>query len=68
MKQNTLVSEQFGQVAEAYLTSSVHAAGADLQRLTRLSQACHGRATLDLGCGAGHASFALAQGGAHAYA
>ena len=64
MKQNTLVSDQFGQVAKAYLTSSVHAAGADLARLTTLSQAYHGRAALDLGCGAGHASFALAQGGA----
>jgi ubiquinone/menaquinone biosynthesis C-methylase UbiE len=64
MKQNTLVSEQFGQVAGAYLTSSVHAAGADLQRLTTLGQAYQGRAALDLGCGAGHASFALAQGGA----
>ncbi len=63
MEQNNLVSEQFGGVAAAYLHSSVHAGGADLQRLAALGQV-HGNTVLDLGCGAGHASFALAQNGA----
>lgn len=35
MKQSNLVSEQFSGSAPAYLTSTVHANGADLQRLTQ---------------------------------
>ncbi|CNH13687.1 class I SAM-dependent methyltransferase [Yersinia pekkanenii] len=54
------VERQFGDQANAYLTSAVHAQGKDLQRLTTLLQP-HGDARLlDLGCGAGHASFAAA--------
>ncbi|HGI5910641.1 TPA: class I SAM-dependent methyltransferase [Yersinia enterocolitica] len=54
------VERQFGDQANAYLTSMVHAQGKDLQRLaTRLQP--HGDARLlDLGCGAGHASFTAA--------
>ncbi|EKN3953828.1 class I SAM-dependent methyltransferase [Yersinia enterocolitica] len=54
------VERQFGDQANAYLTSTVHAQGKDLQRLaTRLQP--HGDARLlDLGCGAGHASFTAA--------
>lgn len=61
MKQTTLAAQQFGAVASAYLTSAVHASGADLARLKALA---HGLKALDLGCGAGHAAFALAEGGA----
>ncbi|CNB75281.1 class I SAM-dependent methyltransferase [Yersinia intermedia] len=54
------VERQFGDQANAYLTSAVHAQGKDLQRLTTLLQP-HGDARLlDLGCGAGHASFTAA--------
>ncbi len=54
------VERQFGDQANAYLTSAVHAQGKDLQRLVMLLQP-HGHAhLLDLGCGAGHASFAAA--------
>lgn len=54
------VERQFGDQASAYLTSAVHAQGKDLQRLATLLQP-HGDAQLlDLGCGAGHASFAAA--------
>lgn len=64
MKQTDLAADQFGASAFAYLRSEVHAQGGDLQRLTNLSSSLHCPAALDLGCGAGHASFAMAQGGA----
>ena len=64
MKQNTLINQQFGATANAYLSSSVHAQGADLQRLSALATQLNSPFCLDLGCGAGHASFALAEGGA----
>jgi SAM-dependent methyltransferase len=55
-----LVGRQFGTRAAAYLSSAVHAQGADLEALAALveeeSEAC----VLDLGCGAGHVSFAVA--------
>ena len=64
MKQKTIAAEQFGATAQAYLSSKVHAQGADLQRLTELSRSLDRPIALDLGCGAGHAGFAMAQGGA----
>ncbi|UWS30130.1 class I SAM-dependent methyltransferase [Erwinia pyrifoliae] len=55
------INRQFGEQANAYLTSAVHAAGADLLRLgKRLSETPEAR-VLDIGCGAGHASFVAAQ-------
>jgi len=55
-----VVSEQFGSTAAAYLTSTVHAEGADLQQLAAYAgQFSRGKA-LDVGCGAGHAAFAMA--------
>ncbi len=54
--------QQFDPQAQAYLTSAVHAAGPDLaaaQQLVAAHLPRHGRA-LDVGCGAGHLSFALA--------
>jgi len=63
MQQQELVAAQFGATASAYLTSAVHAQGADLeqlrQALAHLKPVAHSR-VLDLGCGAGHASFAAA--------
>ncbi|WP_241574847.1 class I SAM-dependent methyltransferase [Rosenbergiella nectarea] len=51
------ISDQFSPQANAYLTSPVHAAGEDLQRLQQwLAPLGHGH-ILDIGCGAGHASF-----------
>ena len=58
--QDQLVSEQFGSVAEAYLNSKVHAQGQDLQELAQRVQRQAAPLVLDLGCGAGHASFAVA--------
>ncbi|OON36461.1 SAM-dependent methyltransferase [Izhakiella australiensis] len=55
------VDKQFGAQANAYLSSAVHASGHDLLRLAeRLSGEKEAR-VLDLGCGAGHASYVAAQ-------
>lgn len=60
MDRNELNAAQFGDVAQEYLHSPVHAQGADLDRLRSLAQEHRPVAVLDLGCGAGHASFAVA--------
>lgn len=58
--QETLVGGQFGPQAKAYLNSTVHAAGADLEALAALAAARPGARALDLGCGGGHVTFAVA--------
>ncbi|MFI7978606.1 class I SAM-dependent methyltransferase [Citrobacter freundii] len=55
------VEKQFGSQANAYLTSTVHASGRDLQRLGERLSAFPQARVLDMGCGAGHASFVAAQ-------
>ena len=55
-----LVASQFGPRARAYLESPDHANGADLDRLASLVAAKPGGRVLDLGCGGGHVSFAVA--------
>ncbi|WP_250471622.1 class I SAM-dependent methyltransferase [Caballeronia sp. GAFFF1] len=61
MKHHEQVADAFGSTAAAYLTSHVHATGTDLQNLAATFAATCGNATvLDMGCGAGHASFAVA--------
>ncbi|SDG66654.1 MULTISPECIES: class I SAM-dependent methyltransferase [unclassified Duganella] len=61
MQQPALVAQQFGNTASAYLTSTVHAQGADLAQLRDIAASLPKRpVVLDLGCGAGHASFAVA--------
>ncbi len=55
------VEKQFGSQASAYLSSAVHAAGRDLQRLDERLAAFPQAHVLDLGCGAGHASFVAAR-------
>ena len=55
------VEKQFGSQANAYLTSAVHASGRDLQRLGERLLAFPQARVLDMGCGAGHASFVAAQ-------
>ena len=54
------VEKQFGSQASAYLTSAVHASGRDLQRLAERLADFPQAHVLDMGCGAGHASFAAA--------
>src|SRR6266702_6980467 len=58
MKQQSLVSQAFGSAATSYLTSSVHASGNDLQKLAEILREKPAGRVLDLGCGAGHASYA----------
>lgn len=63
MKNNrheALVETQFGERAQAYLQSSVHAGGADLKRLADWLRDDAAASALDLGCGAGHVSFLAA--------
>jgi ubiquinone/menaquinone biosynthesis C-methylase UbiE len=64
MDQQRLSTAQFGSSAANYLTSAVHATGADLVRLEAAAHLRPPARALDLGCGAGHVSFALARGGA----
>jgi ubiquinone/menaquinone biosynthesis C-methylase UbiE len=60
MRHEQSVSKSFSPNAERYLTSPVHSAGADLDFLARSVAALDQPKVLDLGCGAGHASFATA--------
>jgi len=55
------VTAQFDPKSQGYLTSAVHAAGPDLQQAALLVLQLPARdAMLDVGCGPGHLSFALA--------
>ncbi|NMM39213.1 MAG: class I SAM-dependent methyltransferase [Glaciimonas sp.] len=60
MKQQTVVAKQFGSTANAYLTSAVHAHATDLKAIQAIARRYSMPKVLDLGCGAGHASFAVA--------
>ena len=60
MKHHDQVADAFGSTAAAYLTSQTHASGADLETLAREIASTSNADVLDLGCGAGHASFAVA--------
>ncbi|WLI76262.1 methyltransferase domain-containing protein [Kosakonia sp. H02] len=55
-----LTKQQFGDRAQAYLSSAVHAQGEDLVRLAQWLGENTTASVLDLGCGAGHASFVAA--------
>ncbi len=56
----TLVTKQFGARADAYVESSVHAQGADLDQAAALLTGHNAARVLDLGCGGGHVSFRAA--------
>jgi len=58
--QSALVEAQFGPRASAYVASATHSEGEDLKRLTALAAEMPLARVLDLGCGGGHASFAVA--------
>jgi SAM-dependent methyltransferase len=55
-----LVTKQFGARAEAYVESSVHAQGPDLDQVAALLKDRAAARVLDLGCGGGHVSFRAA--------
>jgi tRNA1(Val) A37 N6-methylase TrmN6 len=59
MEHDVLVVQQFGATAEAYLESVTHATGDDLELLSHEVGTVPQATVLDLGCGAGHASFAV---------
>lgn len=54
------VAARFGAAAADYVTSAAHATGEDLAQLSELARTRPGGLALDLGCGGGHASFAIA--------
>lgn len=54
------VLEQYDSRAQAYLSSAVHAAGADLERMAALIGSRPDAVALDMGCGGGHVAFRLA--------
>ena len=57
---DNLVQRQFGATAADYVTSAVHASGTDLRRIAQIAADCAPRRALDLGCGGGHVSYAVA--------
>ena len=56
----TIVDSQFGPRAQSYLTSAVHANGADLDQMVDITGHRPDAIALDLGCGGGHAAYRLA--------
>ena len=57
---DNLVRSQFDPGAQNYVTSTVHANGADLLQIAALAAAHAPTEALDLGCGGGHVSYAVA--------
>jgi SAM-dependent methyltransferase len=57
----TVVGDQFGPRAKAYVESAVHAAGEDLDALENLVRQAKPRTALDLGTGGGHVAYRLAR-------
>ena len=53
----TLVTNQFGSQAAAYVASAVHSGGEDLRAMRAEVELRKPAAVLDLGCGGGHVSF-----------
>ncbi len=61
--QDVLAVRQFGARADAYLTSAVHAEGADLAELAALVRQRPNCRVLDMGTGGGHVAYAAAVAG-----
>lgn len=57
---DAVVERQFGGQAAAYLSSSVHADGQEFAQLRERVEGIAAARVLDLGCGAGHVSFRVA--------
>lgn len=56
------VTSQFGPRAQAYVASAVHSTGADLKHIAGVAAAVRPGRAIDLGCGGGHVTYALAPG------
>ena len=54
------VAGQFGPRAKAYVESAVHSQGADLARIADIAAAARPARAIDLGCGGGHVTYAMA--------
>lgn len=57
---NSVVLDQYTTRASAYLNSTVHAAGQDLDLIAQLLANQRGAVALDVGCGGGHLTYRLA--------
>jgi len=57
---DAIVQNQFGPRASDYVSSAVHAQGADLARIGEIAAQEAPAHALDLGCGGGHVSYAIA--------
>jgi len=69
MKENAMktahdghVTNQFGPRAEAYVTSTVHSTGDDLKHIAEIAATVRPARAIDLGCGGGHVTYAMAPG------
>jgi ubiquinone/menaquinone biosynthesis C-methylase UbiE len=60
-RHETVVQRQFGEQAGAYLSSAVHAQGEEFAALRSRVAGLSAARVLDLGCGAGHVSFQVAE-------
>jgi len=58
--QDHVIQRQFGAAAADYVTSQVHATGADLARIAEIAAAAAPVHALDLGTGGGHVAYAIA--------
>lgn len=58
--QHALADSRFGEASASYVTSSVHAAGADLDRIAARAAEARPARALDLGAGGGHVAYAMA--------
>lgn len=56
------VTSQFGPRAAAYVTSAVHSTGADLEHIAGATAEVRPARAIDLGCGGGHVTYAMAPG------
>ncbi len=57
----TVVGDQFGPRAQAYVESAVHATGPDLEALAALVGAAKPQRAIDLGAGGGHVAYLMAR-------
>lgn len=57
---DTNVSSQFGPRARAYVDSAVHSQGDDLARIAEVASSARPARAIDLGCGGGHVTYAMA--------
>lgn len=58
--QHDFVAGHYAPRASAYVTSAVHSAGQDLDRIEAIVREHAGARVLDLGCGGGHVSYRVA--------